>query len=184
SMCCYGLCIAQAYQEDKDCCCPRDVPCDQRQQCRQNSDCMDMQVCCNSTGCDIAVCVDRPVPCAHLTTTTTAMSPPEVACCPEDMAGIHQAIQDGHLKKIACTDDGLCKEPGYLCCDGLCLPAAYQEHDEHCCCPELIDFDCMNIEHECLTDEDCDESQMHCCLETGCKFGTCIHYSKLEPCPF
>ncbi|ELU00064.1 hypothetical protein CAPTEDRAFT_188383, partial [Capitella teleta] len=100
------------------------------------------------------------------------------------MAGIHQAIQDGHLKKIACTDDGLCKEPGYLCCDGLCLPAAYQEHDEHCCCPELIDFDCMNIEHECLTDEDCDESQMHCCLETGCKFGTCIHYSKLEPCPF
>ncbi|ELT98149.1 hypothetical protein CAPTEDRAFT_217303, partial [Capitella teleta] len=65
SMCCYGLCIAQAYQEDKDCCCPRDVPCDQRQQCRQNSDCMDMQVCCNSTGCDIAVCVDRPVPCAH-----------------------------------------------------------------------------------------------------------------------
>ena len=63
-MCCYGWCIEPAWQEDKDCCCPLEVPCDQQRPCRQNSDCVDMQVCCNSTEeCDFAVCVDRPVPC-------------------------------------------------------------------------------------------------------------------------
>ncbi|ELU12734.1 hypothetical protein CAPTEDRAFT_222099, partial [Capitella teleta] len=170
SMCCYGLCIAQAYQEDKDCCCPRDVPCDQRQQCRQNSDCMDMQVCCNSTGCDIAVCVDRPVPCAHpitdtapstmVSTTSLSISSvitteipstfPENICCPQQKS-IARLIKLTKFQKCESVHK-LCLT-GELCCSGYCITPSYLI--KNCCCPGNILSNCGKGSTLCFQDSDC-----------------------------
>ena len=64
-MCCSNVCVPAPHLERDDCCCPADVPCDVDLACRQNADCVDTQVCCNSTEkqCGHRVCAQRPVPC-------------------------------------------------------------------------------------------------------------------------